>query len=192
MLKKGIIPLKQIYEVSTLINVFILNTNVGHIINPISHDMILKADPYNKPAILIMAISLLRYSDASNLLFIKKELPDNLIYQQGKTERYVLLNFSVIPKDIREKIVTLNKTFEVFNYVRISNYIRNYNDNFLGGRHYTFNSKTHFFRHLEVSYRKSLGYSKEYLEKKLGHIDTKAQSCYIHKELINLFLKQTE
>lgn len=182
-----IYPLDQIYELSKLINLFLIQRDLGTIINPISADIILKADPFNKPGLLVLAISLLRFKDASNFLFCKKEIDDNVLIFQGKTQRYVSVDFSSVPKEIRKLIVRVNKNYEVLNYGRLSNNIRNYLDLYYPNLDYSFSSRCHIFRHLEASFRKSQKVSEILISKSLGHVDNRSQKSYLHDELINLF-----
>ena len=187
MLSKGFIPLGKINELAFLINQHCINKTFAPSINPRANDIILRSDIYTKPALLIMAVSMLRYADASNLMMVCPMLPSTQNIFQTKTKRYTLISFEIIPKEIRQQIFIINKSFEVFNYVRISNSIRNYLDSNLSDYHFSFNNKTHIFRHLQATFDYGNRIPKEIICKKLGHIDNDAQKSYIHSELFNVF-----
>lgn len=187
MLKKGFLPMSLLYQINRRINDICLDKTLDSVMNPIAKDIVLRADVYLKPALLILAVSLLRFSDAENFLLFNPMLPHSKTITQGKTKRPVTLNFSMLPIELRAQISELSKKYEVFNYVSIRNYLRNYNINNLRCCSLHFSNKAHLFRHLEASYQIAIGNSKEVIMKRLGHIDLVAQESYIHNELKSLF-----
>jgi len=112
-------------------------------------------------------------------------LNDELVIQQSKTKRFVKVNLSLIPLDIRKQILYLSKFYEVFNYGYLTTFINNFNRYNLNAFNLSFANKSHIFRHLEASWLTCLKTDKTFIKNKLGHLDFSAQNCYIHKELFN-------
>ena len=183
----SLVPVSELSKLAIEINNWLLSTDTSKFINPISKHIILQADIYNKPQVVIFAVSLLRYNDVANLMLTNALLSDVPLIYQGKTRSYVAVDFSVIPFPIRKKIFFINKSYEVVNYVRLSSFIRGYISFYLTSVHFTFNHQAHIFRHLEASYRKYVGNSPENIQKKLGHLDKNSQNAYFHNSLEFIF-----
>lgn len=179
-------PMSELYELNNLINKLILSGELDSLVNPRSQHIVFTSDLISKPALLILAVSLLRFSDAKLVMLINPQLESFRDFSQGKTKRPVIINFTVIPRRVKVLIKTVSEQMELFSYQRIANSIRNYSYNYLRAYPMPFNNKAHLFRHLEGSYLYHQNYSQEIIRKRLGHVDNSMQHHYIH----NMFTKE--
>jgi hypothetical protein len=165
------------------INIFCQSDNRASLLNPIAIDIISKAHMSLKPALFVMAISLLRFSDAKMLLKKFPLLPPHVLFKQGKTKHFVSLDFSNIPTFLLHNIFIASKKIDIFNYANLSTYLSTYSRFHLKSFNLSFNSKTHIFRHLQASFLNTQKCNSDFIKKKLGHFDNHAIKSYIHKEL---------
>ena len=158
-------------------------------LDPISLKIILDANVYVKPFIFILAVTRLRFSDARDLFLSNAFLQESIVLQQNKTKHFVKVDLSVIPPFLRYNLFSLNHWSEITDYHKIYSYLKFFKQHFLKDLTLDFNSNSHIFRHLNSSFLRAFDCDKDYISKKLGHLDKSAQSSYIHSELVSIFSK---
>jgi len=156
-------------------------------IDSLSHKIVLDCDRFNLPAVAMLALTCLRYSDLSNL-DIRTYLNGGIVYvHQGKTETPFKL------PDLPAPTVRHSCNYDIPQVPFCSSYSSvRYAINQVLPRIVRLSldgsqSVTHVFRHLRASYLYSFGNSLDYISSILGHRSNDSTKHYIHDALVSYF-----